>query len=149
MAIDSEPDPTPGSGMRFYWAGSAVVLCLALAYLGWVFYSRWQSNRQIEERIATQQRQQAEQTYEGMGGNRFEILTFYASPSVVRRGEEATLCYGVSNAKKVTLEPQSNPVWPSEERCVSVTPSKTTTYTLTATDATGHTKSAIAVVEVH
>jgi len=39
-------------------------------------------------------------------------------------------------------------VWPSEERCVNVTPSKTMTYTLTATDAAGHTTSATAVVEV-
>lgn len=148
MAFDPEPEPKGTGGMRLYWIGSGVVLCLALAYLGWVFFSRWQTNHEIEERIAAEKRAQAEKTFEGMGGDRFEILAFYASPAVVHRGDEATLCYSVSNAKSVTLQPQSNPVWPAFERCVNVTPSKTTTYTLTATDAAGNTKSSTVVVEV-
>jgi hypothetical protein len=137
-----------GSGTKLYWIGSAIVLCLALAYVGWVFYSRWQSDRAIALRLAAQRREQAKQAFEGMGGNKFEILAFYASPAVVRRGEESMLCYGVSNAKSVTLQPAADAVWPSEERCVDARPSKTTTYTLTATDAAGHTASATAVVEV-
>lgn len=148
MAFNPEPDPKSGSGMRLYWIGSGVVLCLTVAYLGWVFLSRWQTNRAIEERIAAEKRAQAAKAFEGMGGDRFDILAFYASPAVVERGEAATLCYSVSNAKSVTLEPQSNPVWPSYERCVDVMPSKTTKYTLTATDAAGHAKSADVVVEV-
>lgn len=145
----SEPEPKSGAGMKLYWIGSGVVLCLALAYLGWVFFSRWQTNRAIEERIAAEKRAQAAKAFEGMGGERFDILAFYASPAVIGRGETATLCYSVSNAKSVTLEPKSSdPVWPSQERCVNVTPSRTTTYTLTATDAGGHTKSATVVVEV-
>jgi hypothetical protein len=113
-----------------------------------VFFSCWNSNREIEERIAAEKRDQAEKAFEGMGGNRFEILSFYASPSLIHRGEDSTLCYGVSNVRSVTLEPQSNLVWPSQGRCVDVTPAKTTTYTLTATDAAGHTKSATVTVEV-
>jgi len=149
MAFSSGRDNANSeSGLQFYWIGSAVVLCLALAYVGWVFFSRWQTNREFEERIAAEKRAQAAKTFEGMGGDRFEILTFYASPAVVERGVAATLCYGVSNAKSVTLQPQSNPVWPSYGRCVDVTPSKTTTYMLTATDAAGHSKSATVVVEV-
>jgi hypothetical protein len=50
------------------------------------------------------------------------------------------LCYGVANAKSVKLEPQPNPVWPSYARCVRVSPTETTTYTLTITDAAGNTK---------
>ena len=85
-----------------------------------------------------------------MGGNNFEILDFYAKPQVIRRGDSASLCYSVSNAKSVTLDPPSNvKVWPSYERCVSISPAKTTTYTLTATDAAAHTKSAQATIEVH
>jgi hypothetical protein len=138
-----------GSGLKLYWIGSAIVLCLALAYVGWVFYSRWQTDRAIEERLAARRQAQAKQAYQGMGGDKFQILTFYASPAVVRRGEKAMLCYGVSNAKSVTLRPPSDDaVWPSQERCADVMPSKTTAYTLTATDAAGHTTSAIAVVEV-
>jgi len=149
MAFGSgRDDANSESGLQFYWIGSAVVLCLALAYVGWVFFSRWQTNREFEERIAAEKRAQAAKTFEGMGGDRFEILTFYASPAVVERGGASTLCYGVSNAKSVTLQPQSNPVWPSYGRCVDVMPSKTTTYTLTATDAEGHSKSATVIVEV-
>ena len=55
----------------------------------------------------------------------------------------------VANAKTVTLEPQSNPVWPSYARCVDVAPTKTTTYTLTISDAAGHTKSQSLTVTVH
>jgi len=149
MAPNSERHDSAGeSGLRIYWVGSAIVMCLGLVYVGWVFFSRWQTNREIEERIAAERRAQAAAAFEGMGGDRFEILSFYASPGVIHRGEESTLCYGVSNARKVTLEPQSNPVWPSQGRCVNVAPSKTTTYNLTATDAAGHTTSATAVVEV-
>ncbi len=59
---------------------------------GGCFFSRWNTNREIEERIAAEKRAQAEKVFEAMGGNRFGILNFYASPSVIHRGEEATLC---------------------------------------------------------
>jgi hypothetical protein len=148
MIADSEPDPKPRTGMRLYIVGSVVVFALALIYVGWVFLSRWQQDRAIEDRAAAEKRTQAQQTFEGMGGERFDILAFYASPGVVNHGDSTTLCYGVSNAKTVTLEPQSNAVWPSYERCVNVSPRKTTTYTLTAADAAGHTKSSTVTVEV-
>jgi len=48
----------------------------------------------------------------------------------------------------VTLEPQASKVWPSYEHCVSVSPRRTTTYMLTATDAAGQTKSAAVTVDV-
>lgn len=134
--------------MKLYWIGSAIAMCLALAYLGWVFYSRSQRDRAIEQRHASQLREQAKEAYEGMGGSKFEILNFYASPSVVHRGEESMLCYGVSNAKAVKLDPPADAVWPSAQRCIGVTPSKTTTYTLTATDSAGRTSSATVAIEV-
>ncbi|MGC1619055.1 MAG: hypothetical protein WA765_11270, partial [Candidatus Acidiferrum sp.] len=76
-----------------------------------------------------------------MGGKEFTILDFYASPKVIRRGESAQLCYGVSNAKSVKLEPQTQAVWPSLAHCVDVSPRKTTTYTLTIEDGAAHTRS--------
>jgi hypothetical protein len=139
--------------MRYYKVGSAIVLLLAIGYVGWTFFSRWQQNRVIAEKAekaAAAQRAQDQQTFQAMGGNSFEILGFYAKPTAISRGDSASLCYSVSNAKSVTLEPPSNVrVWPSYERCVSVSPSKTTTYTLAATDAAAHTKSAQATIEVH
>ncbi|MGO9097044.1 MAG: hypothetical protein ACLQGV_17710 [Bryobacteraceae bacterium] len=38
-------------------------------------------------------------------GSEVKILQFYASPSVVAKGQQAILCYGVANAKTVRLEP--------------------------------------------
>ena len=75
-----------------------------------------------------------------MGGKDLAIQSFYASPGVVHPGEKLQLCYGVANAKTVKLEPQDNPVWPSYNRCVDVSPKKDTTYTLTIEDGSGHTQ---------
>ncbi|HXQ26023.1 MAG TPA: hypothetical protein VN822_06420 [Candidatus Acidoferrales bacterium] len=149
MAADPDVEPKPDAGIRAYVIVSALALTLVLAYVGWVFFSRWQGNRAIEERAAGEKRAEAQQTFEGMGGDRFEILRFDALPGVIRSGDELDLCYGVSNAKSVTLEPQKNAVWPAYSRCVKVSPRKTTTYTLTATDAAGHTKTSTVTVEVH
>ena len=155
MPLTPEPEShaTPRRGMRYYMIGSAIVLALAICYVGWTFFSRWQQNRaiaQTAEKAAAAKRTQDQQAFQAMGGNRFEILAFYANPTVISQGDSASLCYSVSNAKSVTLTPPSNVrVWPSYERCVSVSPSKTTSYTLTATDAAAHTKSAQATIEVH
>lgn len=106
---------------------------------------RWLENRRITERErqgqAEKQRENDRLTVEQLGGSKLAIQSFYASPGEVRRGQSAQLCYGVANAKTVTLEPQSNAVWPSHARCVDVSPTKDTTYTLTITDAAGNTQS--------
>jgi hypothetical protein len=129
--------------------GLWALLVLALAYVVGVFYARRQENRTIEERAAAAKRAEAQRTVEMLGGERFEILNFYASPGIIRRGETTALCYSVSNAQSVRLEPQPNPVWPSYGRCVNVAPEKTTAYTLTAEDSSGNTKTATVTVEVH
>jgi hypothetical protein len=84
-----------------------------------------------------------------LGGNRFDILNFYASPPAIQRGDSVQLCYGVSNAKEVRLEPNPEAgVWPSFSRCITVSPKKSTTYTLTAVDAAGNSKAATLEVKV-
>lgn len=147
------PEP-PRSGTKLraillkFQLGLWALMVLALAYVGGVFYARRQEIRTIEERAAAAKRAEAQRTVEMLGGERFEILNFYASPGIIRRGETTALCYGVSNARSVRLEPQPNPVWPSYGRCVNVAPEKTTAYTLTAEDASGNTKTATVTVEV-
>jgi len=145
----TEPVPEPQTAFEKYLIFSGVVLLLAGLYVGWVFLSRRQANQALEEKAANERRAGDRKTFEMMGGNRFDILGFYADPVIIRAGETAELCYSVSNAKSVTLEPPSEPVWPAFSRCVHVSPHKTTTYTLTAEDAAGHTKSATVNVEVH
>jgi hypothetical protein len=119
---------------------SAAVLIAALA-VGGIFFSRWQQNRAIERRVREKRLAEDRAVVRRMGGSELAIQTFYASPPVIRRGQSTQLCYGVANAKSVTLEPQSNPVWPSYARCVDISPKKSTTYTLTIQDDAGHAKS--------
>ena len=123
---------------------SSVVVGIALCVVLWILYSRWQDNRSIERRTHEENsRKQLESdrvTLQQMGGKELAIQSFYASPGAIHKGETTQLCYGVANAKSVQLEPQPNAVWPSYARCVSVSPAKSTTYTLTISDASGNTK---------
>jgi hypothetical protein len=149
MLTEVNPDPNPRTGLRSYVLISIVAFVLALGYVGWVFWSRSHETRVMEERAAAQRHAEDQRAFEGMGGSRFDILSFYATAGTISRGDSTDLCYSVSNAKLVTLKPPASAaVWPSFERCVSASPRKTTTYTLTATDAAGHTKSATVAVEV-
>jgi|SRR5271168_283265 len=146
------PPPEPKSIFKNPLLYSSAVLGLALLIVAGIFFSRWWDNRNIDRRT-TQERsekqlQQDRQAIEQLGGNELAIQNFYASPGAIRRGETVKLCYGVSNAKTVTLEPQSSPVWPSHARCVDVSPAKTTSYTLTIADAAGHTQSQSLEVKV-
>jgi hypothetical protein len=123
---------------------SSTLVGITLLVVAWILFSRWHENRSIERRSreeTAQRRMQNDRVaLEQLGGKELAIQTFYASPGVIHKGESAQLCYGVANAKNVKLEPQPNPVWPSYARCVSVSPEKSTTYTLTISDASGNTK---------
>jgi hypothetical protein len=142
----AEQNPPPPSKPRLkhaIWL-SWLALFIVLLYVLWIFFARWQENRQIQRR-AEEDRSQKEraadrQTVEQMGGKDLAIQSFYASAKEIHRGESLQLCYGVANAKTVKLEPQDNPVWPSYSRCVDVSPKKTTTFTLTIQDEAGNTK---------
>ena len=145
MGNDSEDKLSLQTLFKFSWI---VVVIVALVVVG-IFYSRHAENQAIEERAAQAERERARKLAEGLGGNNFEIMNFYASPGAIRRGDSAQICYGVSNAKDVALTPKpSEGVWPSPERCVSVSPEKTTTYTLTATNSSGEKKTATLVLTV-
>ncbi len=144
-------DPAAESriGLRIYVIGSAVAFLLVMMYVGWVFYSRWEENQAIAQKSAEKQRVQDQQTFEAMGGNRFDILRYTAYPASIHAGEKSSLCYSVSNAKSVSIEPRTEePVWPAFSRCVHVAPRKTSKYTLTIDDGAGHTKTATVEVRV-
>jgi hypothetical protein len=145
----ANPDPQPRTGVRNYLIVSwALVGVVALLYVGWLFLSRRQENHELEQRAAEQKRAADQRSVEFLGGDRFDILSFYASPGIIRRGDSAKLCYGVSNAKSVRLDPPAGEVWPSYSRCLSVSPQKSTSYTLAAEDSTGNTKTSTLRLEV-
>lgn len=121
---------------------------IAILYVGWIFFSRWQAERDVQRRAAEQKREEAQKVVEAYGGGNVKILAFNATPGVVHRGETATLCYGVSNAKTVRIEPDVKDIWPSMNRCVDIAPKTDTTYTITAADEAGHTQTSSLMIKV-
>jgi hypothetical protein len=140
----SSSDPEKKSPFKNPLLYSSIVLAIAVIVVGWIFFSRWQENQNLEHRSAEQasqkQRDNDRIALEQLGGKDLEIQSLYAAPGVIKRGESGQICYDVSNAKTVKLEPQSSSVWPSHSLCVDVSPKKTTTYTLTIADESGNTK---------
>ena len=144
MLPDTQNKPRAKTLLKNPLLYSSIVVGTALLVVLWISYSRWQENRLIERRTRQEtSRKQLENdrlTLEQLGGKELAIQSFYASPGAIHRGESVQLCYGVANAKNVKLEPQPNAVWPSYAYCVNVSPAKSTTYTLTVSDASGNTK---------
>lgn len=141
----SEPLPLLRKMLPF----TSFAIIVALAYVGWIFYSRWHDNKELQEQNAAKEKAEAARIYDMYGAGRVKILQLYANPAVIERGGTTHLCYGVSNAKTLTIEPKpTGDVWPSIARCVDVSPTSDTTYTLTAQDATGHTEKQNVTIQV-
>ena len=141
-----EPERKPMSMTRKLWLGFAAALLVVLCYVGWIFYSRWHENHAINQEVTAEKKEKdqrdAAATVETLGGSEFKIISFYASPGEIHRGDEVTMCYGVSNAKSVSIDPTIGETWPSVNRCMQISPKKTTKYTFTADDGKGSTKTA-------
>jgi len=73
------------------------------------------------------------------------ITHFYSNANPVAPGQSATLCYGTDDATEVTLAPYDDTLKPSMNRCISVTPTRPTTYTLTAKGPGGQTTSTLSL----
>lgn len=61
-----------------------------------------------------------------------KIASFRVTPSAIPVNGQAQLCYEVENAISVRIEPNIGERKPPSKECLSVTPSQTITYTLTA-----------------
>ena len=70
-----------------------------------------------------------------------KFTTLEAADATVRHGQTTELCYGVVNATSVKIEPPIEQIKPSSHHCMEIAPTKTTTYTVTASDAKGNNKS--------
>jgi hypothetical protein len=66
-----------------------------------------------------------------------KILAFYPREPIVTEGQTTLLCYGVSDAKSVRIDPPVEGVSPALSRCVEVRPKGETRYTLTAEGSDG------------
>ena len=129
---------------------TSALLVIALAYAGWIVLSRWREGRQAETQYEQKQREDARKVVEGYGGDRVKIHSFTADSGSLAKGQSTQLCYGVTNAKEVSIEPKTEQEsWPSMSRCVKIQPEENTTYILSAKDAQGHEEKAQLTVEVH
>jgi hypothetical protein len=141
--LNEQPEVKQPHALRNLWTGFGAVVLIVLAYVGYTMWSRKAQDADLaykqQQAKSAQQRESDAAAVEELGGSDFKILAFYASPGFIHRGETVDMCYGVSNAKTVKLDPPEGNVWPSANRCLQVTPKKTTTYTLTIDDGKGKT----------
>ncbi len=77
-----------------------------------------------------------------------KITEFYARDLIVTEGGSTVLCYGVSDAKSVRLDPPVESITPSLNRCIEVRPRAETRYTLTAVGSDGQTASQSVTIRV-
>jgi|SRR5579862_3759934 len=122
--------PDPSSRLRYVVYFLGVVLAAGVLYDAGVFYSRWNEARQAGQALADAETKQERRVVNALGGGELKILSFYATPGEV--------CYSVTGAKTVRIEPPIGEVWPALSRCTRFSPRKNTTYTLVAEDGAGH-----------
>ena len=128
---------------------TTIALIATVLYVAWVFYSRWQETREAEQRAAAKRAAENRYIVEAYGNGRVKILNFSFDPGLINHGQQSELCYGVSNAKTVTIEPPVKAdLYPAMNRCFKVSPPRTTKYTLTAADSQGHSESASLELQV-
>lgn len=151
MSLTASPPPEPSkrSPLQAALPYTSVAVVIAALYVAWVFYSRHEANVKAQQQLAaeqSEQRQREARTIFGSGGLSFR--TWSADKGTVRPGETAHLCYGIVDAKTVKIDPPVADLKPSYLHCFDVTPKATTTYTITATDAAGHTASQQLTIQV-
>jgi hypothetical protein len=117
-----------------------VAILAALLCLGWVFAKRQgfgsvSPDPQPHTAVASGGADRAN------NADGVKILQFYARDSVLTEGGKTVLCYGVSNARSVRIDPPVEGVSPALSRCVEVRPKRETSYTLIAEGSDGRTAS--------
>jgi hypothetical protein len=124
------------------------VVLVATVYSGFIVWSRWHERRVAEQQAQMREVENARRVVATYGGDHLTILHFYATENTLRQGDKTILCYGVSNAAAVRIEPPVSDIWPSISRCIEVRPKQSTTYKLTASDKAGHEKTATVAIQV-
>jgi hypothetical protein len=129
---------------------TTVGVIIAILYVVWTFYSRHASEEQAARDLAA--KQQAQRQHEAdliFGAGEVKIVSYSVDKPSLARGETADLCYGVVNASKVVLDPHIEDSKPSSYHCLNIAPRVTTTYTITASNDRGDSKSLAVTVHVH
>lgn len=147
--LPEQPEQPPRSPLRALLPYTTAALIVAALYVAWTFYSRYESNRKAQEAIQAEKEQARKRVVEQIyGSGEIKFTTFGADSGVLKRGETTQLCYGVVNAKTVKLDPPVEQAKPTYYHCVEIAPKTTTTYTITAADGKGNSKSQSITVQV-
>lgn len=144
------PEPKSTSALQTLSRIGTVGVILAALYVGWTFYSRHLSDEQAAQAVA--EKEQAERKRQAdliFGGGEVKIVSYSVDKATMARGESADLCYGVVNATKVVIDPHVEDSKPSAYHCLTVAPKATTTYSITASNDKGDSKSLAVTVRVH
>ena len=147
MSLTDAPEEpggrTSGSPLKAVLPYTTVAMIIAALYVAWTFYSRHESALKAQQEIqAKQEEARKEQAHEIFGSGEVKFSTFSLDSGRLHRGEKTELCYGVLNATSVKIDPPvGEEIKPSYRHCVEVAPKATTTYTITASDAKGNSKS--------
>jgi hypothetical protein len=152
MAITDSPPPPERkhksvlSGILPY---TTVAVIIAALYVAWTFYARYESDKRAMQQIQAEREAARKRVVDQIyGSGEIRFSTFGADSGYLKRGETTELCYGVVNAKNVKLDPPVERIKPSYHHCLEIAPKKTTTYTLTADDGAGHSKSESLTIHV-
>jgi hypothetical protein len=73
-----------------------------------------------------------------------QIVQFVANPNVISQGQSTKLCWQVTGATNITIAPGVGSNLNAND-CFTVTPQSTTTYTLTAQNASGQIQANVTV----
>ena len=123
-------------------------MVLVAIWTGWTLYSRQQSAAEAARQSKEKQAEVDRKLVSEFGGEKLTILGFNAAEKEISPGGRVLMCYGVSNATAVKIEPGIEPIKPALQHCLEVFPKKTTTYTLTASDDKGNTKTKTLLIRV-
>ncbi len=149
MSAPNEPGPRPKSKLQAILPYTTVALIVAALYAAWTFYARHERTQraqaEIEAAHANARKRVVDQIY---GSGEVKFTTFGVDTGRLTRGESTELCYGVVNATTVKIDPPIGDIKPSYHHCLEIAPKKTTTYTITANDAKGNSKSESITVQV-
>ncbi len=145
----NEPAPRSKSPLRAILPYTTALMVLAALYVAWIFYSRREESRKAEETVQ-QQRDASQKRVDDQifGSGQVSFTTFEAADGTIKPGQTTQLCYGVVNARSVKIDPPIEQIKPSSRHCMDVAPKKTTTYTITADDDAGHTKTSSLTINV-
>jgi hypothetical protein len=129
---------------RFLW----IPILAAVLYLGWVFgiqRNGFGIGSPTPQTTNTAAKKEFDRSY---SGDAVKITNFYPRDTVLVEGSKTVLCYGVTNAKSVRIDPPVDGVSPALSRCVEVEPKRETQYALTATGADGRTVSQSTTIRI-